>query len=194
MKDDNIKKVLLLGSGALKIGEAGEFDYSGSQALKALKEEGIYTILINPNIATVQTSEGVADQIYFLPVQSYFVERVIQKERPDGILLSFGGQTALNCGMCLMNEKYYRLYERIVAIEDSLEDLGPVDKLIERIEELEKMVKQTKTVLGFDEACKYIGVSESLLYKLTAAKEVPHYKPRGKIEVWNRQVYESNFA
>ena len=99
MKDDNIKKVLLLGSGALKIGEAGEFDYSGSQALKALKEEGIYTILINPNIATVQTSEGVADQIYFLPVQSYFVERVIQKERPDGILLSFGGQTALNCGV-----------------------------------------------------------------------------------------------
>ena len=99
MKDDNIKKVLLLGSGALKIGEAGEFDYSGSQALKALKEEGIYTILINPNIATVQTSEGVADQIYFLPVQSYFVERVIQKERPDGILLSFGGQTAPNCGV-----------------------------------------------------------------------------------------------
>ena len=99
MKDDNRKKVLLLGSGALKIGEAGEFDYSGSQALKALKEEGIYTILINPNIATVQTSEGVADQIYFLPVQSYFVERVIQKERPDGILLSFGGQTALNCGV-----------------------------------------------------------------------------------------------
>ena len=82
-KDNKIKKVLLLGSGALKIGEAGEFDYSGSQALKALKEEGIYTILINPNIATVQTSEGVADQIYFLPVQSYFVERVIQKERPD---------------------------------------------------------------------------------------------------------------
>ncbi len=93
------RKVLLLGSGALKIGEAGEFDYSGSQALKALKEEGIETILINPNIATVQTSEGVADQIYFLPVTPYFVERVISKEHPDGILLAFGGQTALNCGV-----------------------------------------------------------------------------------------------
>ena len=110
MKDENIKKVLLLGSGALKIGEAGEFDYSGSQALKALREEGVYTVLINPNIATVQTSEGVADQIYFLPVQPYFVERVIEKERPDGILLAFGGQTALNCGVELYKsgvlEKY----------------------------------------------------------------------------------------
>ncbi len=110
MKDATIKKVLLLGSGALKIGEAGEFDYSGSQALKALREEGIETILINPNIATVQTSEGVADKIYFLPVQPYFVERVIEKERPDGILLSFGGQTALNCGVELYKggvlEKY----------------------------------------------------------------------------------------
>ncbi len=110
MKDENIKKVLLLGSGALKIGEAGEFDYSGSQALKALREEGVQTVLINPNIATVQTSEGVADQIYFLPVQPYFVEEVIKKERPDGILLSFGGQTALNCGVELYRhgilEKY----------------------------------------------------------------------------------------
>lgn len=110
MKDESIKKVLLLGSGALKIGEAGEFDYSGSQALKALREEGVQTVLINPNIATVQTSEGVADQIYFLPVQPYFVERVIEKERPDGILLAFGGQTALNCGVELYQsgvlEKY----------------------------------------------------------------------------------------
>jgi carbamoyl-phosphate synthase large subunit len=110
MKDQNIKKVLLLGSGALKIGEAGEFDYSGSQALKALREEGIKTVLINPNIATVQTSEGVADEIYFLPVQPYFVEKVIKKERPDGILLAFGGQTALNCGVELYQsgvlEKY----------------------------------------------------------------------------------------
>ena len=93
-----IKKVILLGSGALKIGQAGEFDYSGSQALKALKEEGIFTVLINPNIATIQTSEGVADKVYFLPVTPYFVEKVIQKENPDGILLAFGGQTALNCG------------------------------------------------------------------------------------------------
>ena len=110
MKDQNIKKVLLLGSGALKIGEAGEFDYSGSQALKALREEGVKTVLINPNIATVQTSEGVADEVYFLPVQPYFVEKVIEKERPDGILLAFGGQTALNCGVELYKsgvlEKY----------------------------------------------------------------------------------------
>ena len=109
MKED-IKKVLILGSGALKIGEAGEFDYSGSQALKAIKEEGIQTVLINPNIATVQTSEGVADTVYFLPVTPFFVEKVIEKERPEGILLAFGGQTALNCGVALYQsgvlEKY----------------------------------------------------------------------------------------
>ena len=99
MIDSNIKKVLVLGSGALKIGEAGEFDYSGSQALKALREEGISTVLMNPNIATVQTSEGVADKVYFLPVTPFFVEKVIRKEQPQGILLSFGGQTALNCGV-----------------------------------------------------------------------------------------------
>ena len=108
--EKEIKKVLLLGSGALKIGQAGEFDYSGSQALKALKEEGIKTVLINPNIATVQTSEGVADKVYFQPVKAEFVERIIEKERPDGILLSFGGQTALNCGVELYQsgvlEKY----------------------------------------------------------------------------------------
>ena len=92
-------KVIILGSAALKIGEAGEFDYSGSQAIKALKEEGIYTILINPNIATIQTSDHLADQVYFLPVNPEFVEQVIKKEKPDGILLSFGGQTALNCGL-----------------------------------------------------------------------------------------------
>ncbi len=100
-KDTSIKKALLLGSGALKIGEAGEFDYSGAQALKALRDEGISTVLINPNIATVQTSEGMADKIYFLPVTPDFVERVIERERPDGILLAFGGQTALNCGVAL---------------------------------------------------------------------------------------------
>ena len=110
MKENNIKKVLLLGSGALKIGEAGEFDYSGSQALKALKEEGIETILINPNIATVQTSEGVADPIYFLPVTPYFVEKVIRKERPEGIMLAFGGQTALNCGVALYREGILEKY------------------------------------------------------------------------------------
>ena len=108
--EKEIKKVLLLGSGALKIGQAGEFDYSGAQALKALKEEGVESVLINPNIATVQTSEGVADKVYFQPVRAEFVERVIEKERPDGILLSFGGQTALNCGVELYQsgvlEKY----------------------------------------------------------------------------------------
>ncbi len=120
----SIKKVLLLGSGALKIGEAGEFDYSGSQALKALKEEGIETILINPNIATVQTSEGVADRIYFLPVTPYFVERVIQRERPDGIMLAFGGQTALNCGVAL--------YESGVLERYNLQVLGtPVQAIMD---------------------------------------------------------------
>jgi len=110
MEKAAIKKVIVLGSGALKIGEAGEFDYSGSQALKALKEEGIHTILINPNIATVQTSEGIASKIYFLPVTPYFVEKVIQKEKPDGIFLSFGGQTALNCGIALYRAGVFTKY------------------------------------------------------------------------------------
>ena len=98
------KKVLVLGSSALKIGEAGEFDYSGSQAIKALREEGIATVLVNPNIATIQTSEHLADTVYFLPVTPHFVEKVIEKEKPDGILLSFGGQTALNCGLKLAKQ------------------------------------------------------------------------------------------
>ena len=110
-RDENIKKVLLLGSGALKIGEAGEFDYSGSQALKAMKEEGITTVLINPNIATVQTSDGFADKIYFLPVTPYFVEKVIEREHPDGILLAFGGQTALNCGVALYQSGVLEKYD-----------------------------------------------------------------------------------
>ncbi|HKL67147.1 MAG TPA: hypothetical protein VJ877_04585, partial [Bacteroidales bacterium] len=110
MKDNKIKKVLILGSGALKIGEAGEFDYSGSQALKALREEGVETVLINPNIATVQTSEKVADKIYFLPITPWFVEQVIAKEKPDGMLLAFGGQTALNCGTELYMSKVLDKY------------------------------------------------------------------------------------
>src|SRR5674476_1165044 len=109
MKDE-VKKVIILGSGALKIGEAGEFDYSGSQALKALKEENVKTVLINPNIATVQTSEELADKIYFLPVTPYFVEKVIAREKPDGILLSFGGQTALNCGTELYKSGVFEKY------------------------------------------------------------------------------------
>jgi carbamoyl-phosphate synthase large subunit len=109
MKHD-VKKVLILGSSALKIGEAGEFDYSGSQAIKALKEEGIYTILLNPNIATIQTSDHLADRVYFLPVTPEFVEKVIDKERPDGILLGFGGQTALNCGIELFRRGVFKKY------------------------------------------------------------------------------------
>ncbi|UKK68391.1 carbamoyl-phosphate synthase (glutamine-hydrolyzing) large subunit [Prevotella communis] len=134
MKDNNIKKVLLLGSGALKIGEAGEFDYSGSQALKAMKEEGIETVLINPNIATVQTSEGVADQVYFLPVQPYFVEKVIEKERPDGILLAFGGQTALNCGV--------ELYQSGVLEKYNVKVLGTPVQAIMDTEDRELFVKK----------------------------------------------------
>lgn len=151
MRDNNIKKVLLLGSGALKIGEAGEFDYSGSQALKALKEEDIKTVLINPNIATVQTSEGVADQVYFLPVQPYFVERVIEKERPDGILLAFGGQTALNCGV--------ELYQSGILEKYNVKVLGtPVQAIIDT-EDRELFVKKldeigVKTIKS--EACETI--------------------------------------
>ncbi|RLD39182.1 MAG: carbamoyl phosphate synthase large subunit, partial [Bacteroidetes bacterium] len=105
------KKILILGSGALKIGEAGEFDYSGSQAIKALKEEGIETILINPNIATIQTSEKLADKVYLLPLTDYFVEQIIAKEMPDGVLLSFGGQTALNVGISLFRKNIFKKYK-----------------------------------------------------------------------------------
>ncbi len=134
MLDTNIKKVLVLGSGALKIGEAGEFDYSGSQALKALREEGIQTVLINPNIATVQTSEGVADKVYFLPVTPFFVEKVIAKEKPQGILLSFGGQTALNCGV--------ELFEKGILDKYKLKVLGtPVQAIIDT-EDRELFVKK----------------------------------------------------
>ena len=151
-----IKKVLLLGSGALKIGEAGEFDYSGSQALKALKEEGIETILINPNIATVQTSEGVADKIYFLPVTPYFVERVIQKENPDGILLAFGGQTALNCGVQLYQagtlEKYnvQVLGTPVQAIMDT-EDR---ELFVKKLDEIDVKTIKSEAVNSIEDAAK----------------------------------------
>ena len=151
MKDENIKKVLLLGSGALKIGEAGEFDYSGSQALKALREEGIETVLINPNIATVQTSEGVADQIYFLPVQPYFVEEVIKKERPDGILLSFGGQTALNCGVELYRQGILEKYNvKVLGTPvQAIMDTEDRELFVEKLDEID--VKTIKS-----EACENI--------------------------------------
>ena len=151
MKDENIKKVLLLGSGALKIGEAGEFDYSGSQALKALREEGVKTVLINPNIATVQTSEGVADQIYFLPVQPYFVEEVIKKERPDGILLSFGGQTALNCGVELYRQGILEKYNvKVLGTPvQAIMDTEDRELFVEKLDEI-----NVKTIKS--EACENI--------------------------------------
>ena len=161
MDKDKIKKVLLLGSGALKIGQAGEFDYSGAQALKALKEEGIHSVLINPNIATVQTSKGVADTVYFQPVKAEFVERVIEKERPDGILLSFGGQTALNCGV--------ELYEKGVLEKYGVEVLGtPVQAIIDT-EDRDLFVKRldeigVKTIKS--EACSTVEEVQKAAHEL----------------------------
>ena len=156
MLDKTIRKVLLLGSGALKIGEAGEFDYSGSQALKALKEEGIETVLINPNIATVQTSEGVADQIYFLPVQPYFVERVIEKERPDGILLSFGGQTALNCGVELYKSGVLKKYNvRVLGTPvQAIMDTEDRELFVERLDEINVKTIKSQACENIEDARK----------------------------------------
>ena len=156
MEQNNIKKVLILGSGALKIGEAGEFDYSGSQALKALKEEKITTVLINPNIATVQTSDEFADKIYFLPVTPYFVEKVIENERPDGILLSFGGQTALNCGVQLFQNKVLEKYnvkvlgtpvEAIMNTEDR-------ELFIQQLDEIDVKTIKSEAVDNIDDAIR----------------------------------------
>ncbi len=154
MKEDNIKKVLLLGSGALKIGEAGEFDYSGSQALKALKEEGIHTVLINPNIATVQTSEGVADQIYFLPVTPYFVEKVIEKERPDGIMLAFGGQTALNCGVALYKDKVFEKYgvKVLGTPVQAIIDTEDREIFVQKLDEIDVKTIQSEAVENAEDA------------------------------------------
>lgn len=156
MKYDNIKKVLLLGSGALKIGEAGEFDYSGSQALKALREEGVKTVLINPNIATVQTSEGVADEIYFLPVQPYFVERVIEKERPDGILLSFGGQTALNCGVELYQSGVLDKYGvRVLGTPvQAIMDTEDRELFVEKLDEINVKTIKSEACENIEQTCK----------------------------------------
>ncbi|WP_185868294.1 carbamoyl-phosphate synthase (glutamine-hydrolyzing) large subunit [Blattabacterium cuenoti] len=152
-----IDKVLILGSGALKIGEAGEFDYSGTQALKALKEEGIYTILINPNIATVQTSQEIADKVYFLPLTFFFIQQVIKKERPQGILLSFGGQTALNCGIKLFREGIIKKY--------NIQVLGtPMESIIHsedrnlfrnRMKKIHSKITKSFVVYSIDEALSY---------------------------------------
>ena len=161
------KKVLVLGSGSLKIGEAGEFDYSGSQCLKALKEEGIKTVLVNPNIATIQTSKGMADKIYFLPVTPYFVEQVIKKENPDGILLSFGGQTALNCGVALHDKGIFKKYNvnvlgtSIQAIKDT-EDRHLFKK---KLAEIGVMVPESKAITTIKEAIK---TAEKIKYPVMA--------------------------
>ncbi len=151
-----VKKALILGSGALKIGEAGEFDYSGSQALKALREEGVETILINPNIATVQTSEGSADKIYFLPVTPYFVEKVIEKERPDGILLAFGGQTALNCGVQLYTAGTLEKYNVTVlgTPVQSIMDTEDRDLFVKKLDQIEVKTIQSHAVSTMDDALK----------------------------------------
>ena len=156
MMEKNLKKVLVLGSGALKIGQAGEFDYSGSQALKALREEGISSVLVNPNIATIQTSEGIADKVYFLPVTPYFVERIIEKERPDGILLAFGGQTALNCGTELYQKSVLQKYgvqvlgtsvEAIMNTEDR-------DLFVKKLDEIPMKTPKSHAVESMDDALK----------------------------------------
>lgn len=154
--DKSIRKVIVLGSGALKIGEAGEFDYSGSQALKALREENIRTVLINPNIATVQTSEGIADTIYFLPVTPYFVEQVIEKEKPDGILLAFGGQTALNCGIALFRAGILEKHNiRVLGTPvQAIMDTEDRDLFIKKLDEINVKTIQSFAVTNMDDAVK----------------------------------------
>ncbi|WP_304968914.1 carbamoyl-phosphate synthase (glutamine-hydrolyzing) large subunit, partial [uncultured Duncaniella sp.] len=154
MRNENIKKVLLLGSGALKIGEAGEFDYSGSQALKAMKEEGITTVLINPNIATVQTSDGFADKIYFLPVTPYFVEKVIRKEKPDGILLAFGGQTALNCGVELHRSGILEKYgvEVLGTPVQAIMDTEDRELFVKKLDEIDVKTIKSEAVNSIEDA------------------------------------------
>ena len=154
MQNDKIQKVVLLGSGALKIGEAGEFDYSGSQALKALKEEGIYTVLINPNIATIQTSENIADKVYFLPVTPEYVEEVIAKERPQGILLAFGGQTALNCGVQLYRSGVLEKYgvQVLGTPVQAIIDTEDREKFVHKLDEIDVKTIKSEAVTTVEEA------------------------------------------
>jgi carbamoyl-phosphate synthase large subunit len=162
-----MKKVILLGSGALKIGQAGEFDYSGSQAIKALKEEGISVILINPNIATIQTSESLADKIYFLPVTPYFVEKVIEKERPSGILLGFGGQTALNCGVELHEKGVFQKYsvEVLGTTIQAIMDSEDREKFVEKLTEIDLKVPRSIAVTSVQEA---VDAAEKIGYPVMA--------------------------
>jgi carbamoyl-phosphate synthase large subunit len=163
--DKNIKKVIVLGSGALKIGEAGEFDYSGSQALKALREEGVYTVLINPNIATIQTSEGIADKIYYLPVTPYFVEQVIKKENPDGLLLSFGGQTALNCGVALFKAGTLEKYNvRVLGTPvQAIIDTEDREIFVDKLNEINVKTARSYAVTSINDA---LGAAKKLGYPL----------------------------
>jgi len=148
------KKILLLGSGAIRIGQAGEFDYSGSQAIKALKEEGIKTILVNPNIATIQTSDYLADKVYFLPVNAHFVEKVIEKERPDGVLLGFGGQTALNVGLELADKGVFKKYkvEVLGTPVGTIRDTEDRELFVKKIKEINLKVPTSKAVKSVEDA------------------------------------------
>ena len=156
---EGISKIIVLGSGALKIGEAGEFDYSGSQALKALKEEGVTTVLINPNVATVQTSENIADKIYFLPVTPFYVEKIIEKEKPDGILLSFGGQTALNCGTELFRKGVFEKYNvRVLGTPvRSIMDTEDRELFVKKLDEINVKTPRSIAVVSVDEAVEAAG-------------------------------------
>lgn len=153
---EGIKKVILLGSGALKIGQAGEFDYSGSQALKAMREEGISTVLINPNIATIQTSAGVADKVYFLPITPYFVEEVIKKEKPDGILLAFGGQTALNCGTELYTKGIFEKYgvKVLGTSVDAIMITEDRDLFVKKLDEIKALTPKSEAVESMEDALR----------------------------------------
>ena len=152
----NLTKVLVLGSGALKIGQAGEFDYSGSQALKALREEGISSVLVNPNIATIQTSEGIADKVYFQPVTPWFVTEIIKKERPDGILLAFGGQTALNCGTELyLNGTLEKYGVQVLGTSvEAIMNTEDRDLFVKKLGEVQLKVPVSHAVENMDDALK----------------------------------------
>ena len=173
-----LKKVLVLGSGALKIGQAGEFDYSGSQALKALREEGIYSVLVNPNVATIQTSEGIADKVYFLPITPYFIEEIIKKERPDGIMLAWGGQTGLNVGTALYQNGVLEKYgvkvlgtsvKAIMNTEDRdlfVKELGKVDLKVptsHACETLDEAVEIIESSSSFAEICRKLHEAQPLV-------------------------------